>query len=148
MSRCRVQELLVAPMGIVMVLALSRPSGAQTATSAPPVEIQWQAPPDCPDVNSVRLSTERLLGKALTAPQRQRVSARASVSKSHGGNWELRLSLVVDDRVAEIDFVAKECRVLADATALHVALAADPSAVVESIEPPVLRPSPDVERAP
>jgi hypothetical protein len=135
MTLCRVHSRFVAHTCLVAVLALPSPSGAEVAIATHPIDIQWQAPPECPDVNSVRLSTERLLGKDLTAPQRQRVAARATVSKNHAGNWELRLSLVVDDRAAEVDFAAKECRVLADATALHVALAADPVAVVESMEP-------------
>jgi hypothetical protein len=133
------------PLGCAAaIVVFALPSAGQAASDARPIDIDWQAPPECPDATSVRLYTERLLGQALAAPQRQRVAVHATVQRNRAGNWELRLSLVVDDRVAETSFVAKECRVLADATALHVALAADPVAVVESIQPPsVARPAPE-----
>ncbi len=123
-------------MSAIAVWAIAPTTRA--ADTMPPggaIAIQWEAPAECPDVNSVKLYAERLLGQPLETRRSQSVAAQAKVRRNDAGNWELRLSLSVGDRVEENTLVAKQCRALADATALKVALATDPIAVVESIEP-------------
>jgi len=114
---------------------------AETMSPSGAIVIQWEAPPECPDVNSVKLYAERLLGQPLDARRSQNVAAQAKVRRNEAGNWELRLSLSVGDRVEDNVLVAKQCRALADATALKVALASDPLAVVELIQPIAAPPS-------
>jgi hypothetical protein len=103
-------------------------------TDNPPIDIQWEAPAECPNASSVRASTERLLGKQLDSLPGPDVRARGTVQKSEGGNWELHVVLVVGERTEEDILVAKKCRALADAMALKVALAIDPLAVVDSVQ--------------
>jgi hypothetical protein len=112
-----------------------RTSSADPTPAPGPIAIQWQAPSDCPDVNSVKLYAERLLGQPLETPRSRRVSAQAEVHRTDAGNWELKLTLAVGDRIDQDTLVAKQCHALADATALKVALASDPVAVVDSIQP-------------
>jgi hypothetical protein len=110
-------------------------SPAVTAPSdASRVDIQWDAPPDCPDVSAVRAHAERLLGQPLATPRAQQILARAKVHRNEAGNWELWLSLTANDRVAQETLIAKQCSALADATALKVALAIDPVATARAIE--------------
>jgi hypothetical protein len=97
------------------------------------VQIEWEAPPECPSVEDVKAHAERLLGQPLSAPRAQRVAARAAVRRDQAGNWELRLSLTSNDRVAEDTLVAKQCVALGDATALKVALAVDPVATARAV---------------
>jgi hypothetical protein len=104
-------------------------------TEAPPIDIQWEAPAECPDAESVRLATERLLGKKLGSVQGLRVRAEGKVRRSEAGNWELYAVLAVGEHLEEETLVAKKCRALADAMALKVALAIDPLAVVDAVQP-------------
>lgn len=113
-------------------------------TPPPAIEIQWEAPAACPDATSVRATTERLLGKSLAAFEQVSVRATGKVAANAAGKWQLSARLVVGERVEEEVLVAKECSALADAMALKVALAIDPLAVVEAVQPqpaPPARPS-------
>src|SRR5260221_4386256 len=123
-------------MSFVAVFSARNASVAAEATvPGGAIAIQWEAPPECPDVNSVKLYTERLLGQPLETRRSQNVVAQAKVRRNDAGNWELRLSLSVGDRLEENTLVEMQCRSLADATALKVPLATDPIAVVDSIQP-------------
>jgi hypothetical protein len=108
------------------------------------VEIEWDAPPGCPDADSVRDYAARLLGQPLDTPRAQHVSARATVRRNDAGNWELTLLLTSNQNVAEETLVAKLCSSLADATGLKVALATDPEAATRAMEtaPGVEAPAP------
>lgn len=93
--------------------------------------IRWQAPVACPAAPEVRRGIERRLGRTL-AERDAEVDARVEPTGSDGGfRLVLRTTAagVVDERTLE----AVDCRVLADATALVVALAIDPVAVAEAM---------------
>jgi hypothetical protein len=111
------------------------------------VDIQWDAPPECPDVSAVRAHAERLLGQPLATPRAQQILARAKVHRNEAGNWELWLSLTANDRVAQETLIAKQCSALADATALKVALAIDPVATARAIEVAALEVVPEPKAA-
>jgi hypothetical protein len=98
------------------------------------VEIVWEAPPECPDANSVVHYAERLLGQPLSTPRSQRVFARATVRRDEAGNWNLALLLTSNGHVSEETLVAKQCATLRDAVGLQVALATDPVAAARAIE--------------
>ena len=105
-------------------------------TDLPPSDIQWEAPAECPSLSSVRAATERLLGKPLESLSENRVRATGSVKRNDAGNWELHVVLAAGEHVEEDTLVAKRCQALGDAMALKVALAIDPLAVVDSVQPP------------
>ena len=105
-----------------------------SASDGAPVEIVWEAPPECPDADSVVRYAERLLGQPLSTPRSQRVFARATVHRDEAGNWDLRLSLTSNGHVSEETLVAKQCATLGDAIGLQVALATDPVAAARAIE--------------
>jgi hypothetical protein len=113
---------------------------------APPIDIQWQAPAECPNAESVRRATERLLGKKLADLEGKTLRAEGEVQRSEAGNWRLHVVLAVGAHVEEETLVAKKCRALADAMALKVALAVDPMAVVDAVQAPP-EPSPNVPHA-
>jgi len=109
----------------------------------PPIDIQWEAPGECPDAQGVRAAIERLLGRpleTLAAPPNVRASGK--VRKNDAGNWEVKVELAVGERVESDDLVAKRCSALADAMALKVALAIDPLAVANSMSQPPPSPAP------
>ena len=101
--------------------------------ASPPIDIQWEAPGECPDARSLRASIERLLGRRLETLPDPHVRASGRVHKNDAGNWEVQVQLAVGERVESDNLVAKRCSALADAMALKVALAIDPLAVVDSV---------------
>ncbi len=113
---------------------------------APPIDVQWQAPAECPDASSVTARAERLLGRRLSDLQNRNVRARGVVRQNEAGNWELQAMLAVGEQIENDTLVAKRCASLGDAMALKLALAIDPLAVVDSVqetpevEPPAPRP--------
>lgn len=130
---------------------LANPTAASDGRAA--VEIEWDAPPECPDADSVRGYAERLLGQPLDTPRAQHVFAHATVRRSEAGNWQLKLSLTSNQHVAEETLVARLCTSLADATGLKVALATDPETATRALgtaggvaAPPPRAPTPIVER--
>ena len=127
---------------------LTDPSATPQGRAA--VEIEWDAPPGCPDADSVRDYAARLLGQPLDTPRAQQVSARATVRRNEAGNWELKLSLTSNQHVAEETLVARLCSSLADATGLKVALATDPEAATRAMEtaPGVAAPRPSAPPPP
>ncbi|MBZ5711900.1 hypothetical protein [Nannocystis pusilla] len=95
--------------------------------AVPRVELTWQAPAACPDAGAVH---ERLRALAPEPPAGPVVRAEADVARrGAGAGWRLRLALrgpgLDDRRVIE----ARDCRVLADVTALLIALAIAPEEV-------------------
>jgi hypothetical protein len=124
--------LLLVTLGDV-AYASARDTDSSAASAG--TDIRWEAPAECPDANSVKLSIERLLGQSLDGLQDKNVRAHGEVRRNYVGNWELHCVLSVGDRVEEETLAAKKCQALADAMALKVALAIDPLAVAESVEP-------------
>ncbi len=116
---------------------------AADATSG--IEIEWDAPAECPDAKAIRSATERLLGESLDAPRSQHIAARARVRHNASGHWEIAFSLSSNGSVSEETFAAERCTSLADAVALKVALAADPLAYAKAAIP--AKRAPDVPRA-
>ncbi|MCB9611040.1 MAG: hypothetical protein H6721_02265 [Sandaracinus sp.] len=90
-------------------------------------DFSWSAPEECPSEAVLRGEVERLLGGPLgddTPDVRARVSRR-------GESWRLRLRVGTE---GERRLEARTCTLLAEATALIVALAIDPVRVVETTE--------------
>lgn len=104
-------------------------------TDVPAIVIEWQAPAECPDAASVRATIERLLGKSLDSVGTSNVRATGTVANNQAGKWQLDVQLQVAEHVEEETLVANKCTSLRDAMALKVALAIDPMAVVESVQP-------------
>jgi hypothetical protein len=126
-----------ATRAIAAAPAEAAPSGDSPNADDPSghdsVQIEWEAPPECPNAQDIQAHAERLLGQPLGAARAQRVVARAVVRRNEAGNWELRLSLTSNERVSEDTLIAKQCLALGDATALKVALAVDPVATARAV---------------
>jgi hypothetical protein len=129
---------------------------AEEPDEPPSVQIEWDAPAECPNVDEIEAHAERLLGQPLAARRAQLVVAHAVVRRNKAGNWELRLSLTANGRYAEDTLIAQQCRALGDATAMKVALAIDPVATARALEtaaaaaepkkpPPAAKPAPKLD---
>jgi len=127
---------LRASCAAAALLALASPARAdeappRAADEAPPrgLELDWSAPSDCPDEDSVRAAVERLVGRRLDPGAATPIYARAFILRPENGR--LRLDLSVTEPGAqphERRVEAQRCAELADAAALIIALAIDPEA--------------------
>lgn len=94
--------------------------------------IGWTAPPGCPGADELRRGIERRLGRTLVAGEAR---TEALVELRAEGGYRLALRITAGELTEERTLEADDCRALADATGLVVALAIDPVAVAEVIEP-------------
>jgi hypothetical protein len=96
---------------------------AGRATAETPLDLEWLAPPPCPDVAYVRAGVAGLL--AGSSETGSRVGAVARVT-STAGEWSLDLTITRDGNVAHRTMKAASCPAVADAAALILALTIDP----------------------
>jgi hypothetical protein len=97
-------------------------SVAVCADGGAPVELEWDAPPDCSSKNRVLGEVARLIG---TAPRR--VHARALVDQQSATAFQVRIELRGEVEGAR-QLSAHSCDSAARAAALIIALAIDPQA--------------------
>jgi len=96
-----------------------------------PLELAWQAPEGCPDRSFVRRRIEQLLHDPVTTPNS--VVASATIERSPDLRFHLELSVRTDGVEENRRIDADSCSALAEASAVVIALAIDPS---EDAEPP------------
>jgi hypothetical protein len=104
---------------------------AAQSSGPPPVTLEWEAPAECPSVGHVEDAIARLLAGG-TPEEEKRVKARAVVFKTGVGGWHEDLSTQVGEESGQRALDATTCDALADATALVLALAVDPTRVARN----------------
>lgn len=125
----------------VATLFASIPSGAVPEPATSELELEWSAPPQCPDAAAVRTRLRAYLG-ADAEPSEHR--ARGEIVADAGG-WLLRLE--IDGEARELR--SQRCETLAEAAAVVLSLAMDPDrAPPPEPEPPVPAPIPPPVVAP
>lgn len=111
-----------------------------------PLELAWEAPAGCPDAASVTARVEAILRGPPAAPVA--VVARGKVERA-GATFRLALTLRTGDLEETRAIDAGSCAALAEAAAVVVALAIDPSKEDASPEPAAPpEPPPPPEPAP
>ncbi|HWB75034.1 MAG TPA: hypothetical protein VG755_08755 [Nannocystaceae bacterium] len=100
------------------------------------IELRWSAPIECPDHASVVARVHRL----LAAPVGVRVHAQAEVTANANEGWSLALAIETEHGAHTHVWHAERCEALADATALAIAVAADPVELTRKLvpEPPAV----------
>jgi hypothetical protein len=128
------------PVRALVLVAIVAPGDAHAqAAGADPFSLEWNAPAGCPDGPAVSASVRELLRARPTAEPRSPLHARASVVHDAGA-WTLRVSTAEDDAARERVVSGADCGELADAAAVIVALAVDPS-LHDRPAPPVSLPA-------
>ena len=121
--------------GVAIVVAIATLGVLAQAGEAPPIALQWMAPPEeCPDAAYVYGEIARLLGGEARATD-SKVTAKAKIVHVKDGLWRVTLTTKTTpseggapsegSRTVE----AESCRSLTDATALILALTINPERV-------------------
>lgn len=124
---------------------------ALLGTAAPPdLEpdwLQWDAPASCPDAEFAKAATRRRLGREATNADANVV---ATIER-HGDEHQLELHVTREATLRTHRLSAQDCRTLAEATGLLVAVGIDPVATVDNLprepsatEAPTLSPGPEL----
>lgn len=127
--------------GLALAGPEAAPSEAEPTTSpaAEAVQLTWEAPAACGDEAAVRRGLAAYLREDTAVEAGTGVRAEAVVEEVDGV-FRLRLRTETSSGVTTRETTAEDCSVLVEATALIVAIAVDPSAVVarsdEVPEPP------------
>jgi len=123
---------------------------AQAEVVPRPIDIAWEAPPGCPDAASVRASVESLLGDSAPTSNARRGPEGGvgfhGVATPIGSRWQLRVQVRESSPSQWKTLEADRCDLLAEAYALIIASALDPSLAanqpkVEPAEPPPTAPA-------
>lgn len=96
------------------------------------LRLDWQAPAGCPDGEVLRARVVDLVGVEATG--RARLTARARV-RGKAGRWTLELALVREGGQDRRTLSDPDCRALAEAAALVLAVAIDPLARIDGPVP-------------
>ena len=108
-----------------------------------PLELEWEAPPTCPDATVVRRQIEKILHGPLTAPSS--AVAHGKIDRTEDGRFHLVLTVRTGDVADTRELDAASCSMLSEAFAVVVALAIDPTKGGGGIEEPAQPESPPTE---
>ena len=100
------------------------------ATAGTPVELEWNAPVECPTGSSVEAEVVRL---SKSGRSTERWHARASVARVSEHAWTLHLATELQRRSVERDFTARSCAELAAVVAVVLAVSVDPEEASASV---------------
>lgn len=128
-------------LAIGTIVSMTRFARAEATTL--PLELEWEAPPMCPDATIVRRQIEKILHGPLTAPSS--AIAHGKIDRTDDGRFHLALTVRTGDVADTRELDATSCTMLSEAFAVVVALAIDPTKGGGGIEEPTQPESPPPE---
>ena len=90
-----------------------------------PVSLQWHAPAECPDAESIQASIRRRLQSPDPAPPDTSVHATATVTRV-GRTWRVELVATTEESTGRRVLEGATCHSVGDATALVIAIIVNP----------------------
>jgi hypothetical protein len=105
------------------------------------LQLAWEAPQGCPDLPSERAEIRRRVGVIGPTPPAEPVIAQAAIRPDPSGGYRLLLRTRVGDTQGERVLAGQDCRELAEAAALVMALLINPEAAL-SAAPQAAPPAP------
>jgi hypothetical protein len=118
---------------------------ASSARAEPLLEVGFEAPSECPSRDALDAELARLLGDAMT--RGTPMSAKVRVTAANPG-YRLRLELKQSQQRSQRTLEGASCETLLETAALLIAIAHDPSAVVERRDAPLIPEPPPTPPAP
>ncbi len=111
-----------------------------------PIEIEWAAPPACPDAAWARAEVERYVGDSLGETRATQLSFRVAITEREGG-FVADIETLTEGGTRRRRLPHSDCRKLSEGAALIIALAIDP-ATIDVVDPEALDTIQDAEEAP
>jgi hypothetical protein len=149
---------VLPPLALALRLAASEPAASEPAIEAAPLEIEWDAPAECPRVERVIADVERFLAEGESIRVDARTEVRAVVRRAATDRYTLDLHARLPGGAVDRSISAERCDLLASAAALVIAVVLEPVVVLEAVEakavapppakPPVVPPKPPPEPRP
>jgi len=140
--------LLLALVSMAVLGAIDEPVAAPVAPADDlPLDLSWSAPAACPSAQAERDEVRRRVGRLEPAPSPERVVADVEIRAAGTAGFELVLRTQVDGTTGERTLTGPDCRSLADAAALVLALLINPDALPKA-GPPAEPTSPPAPPAP
>jgi hypothetical protein len=125
------------------LVALGEPASAPAPPADDlPLALSWLAPETCPDADSERAEIRRRVGVIDPTHVPELVAAEVEIRASAAGAFVLSLRTRVGETAGERSLTGEDCRPLADAAALVLALLINPQASVGPAPPTVTAPPP------
>jgi hypothetical protein len=122
--------------GIAAAIGLACVGGPASAVAhgtadAPPLDVRWNATPECPSATFTDALDHLLVGSAVTAP----IRVEATVEHTADG-WTIHTDFDAGPgRAGQRTFQALTCRTVTQAAALAIAIAVDPSVLDRLVAP-------------
>lgn len=123
-------------MAAVVIAALAAALARSPGTE---LELQWDAPPSCPQASAVRAAIDSNLGQETFASPPSSVVARGTIT-AQGEAWRLDVEVSWPAGRVQRSVASGECSELADAAGLIVAVALDLLREMQNEELPPMRP--------
>lgn len=115
--------------GLLSMLALGTDAAFAATPAASRTVVEWKAVDGCPSERELISRVEAYLGQPLDVPREQALRLRAEVHSNESKQYEVVLVTEGASGTGQRRFADADCRKLADATALVMALAIDPKLV-------------------
>jgi hypothetical protein len=128
-------------LAIGTIVSMTRLARAEATPLA--LELEWEAPPSCPDATVVRRQIETILHGPPTALSS--AVAHGKIDSTDDGRFHLSLTVRTGDVADTRELDAASCAMLSEAFAVVVALAIDPTKGGGGIEEPPQPASPPPE---
>lgn len=119
-----------------LVPALALSIATAVAPPATKIDLDWDAPRECPDLAAVRAEIEQ-----LALGERRPVSAIGVVTRREGGHWHLDLEIETATGRQHFAWEAMACESLARGAALAIVAAGDATALAVPVPPSVEAPA-------
>lgn len=114
-------------LGAGLMLGLGAPRArAADPDAAPPVDLTWDAPADCPSRDVILQGVQAVLGRS--PGEQRRVTASARLRPTPEGLYRVELTSSVDGSAGQRALDAESCSAAADAVTLILALLVNPEA--------------------
>ena len=113
-----------ARCGQACLLAYAAVANAQ---GRQPTTLDWEAPPECPQLRHVTADVEQHLGQALGVDRDQRLTIAGKVAADAPRGFVASIAVTTEHGTRTRELVHVDCRKLSEAAALVVALTIDPT---------------------
>ena len=105
------------------------------------LRLTWEVDPGCPDVDYEQAEIRRRVDELGPTTSSEPIRAQGTIRRAPSGEYRLRLRTQVGESEGERAIVGKDCRELADAAALVLALLFHPEMAAPATPPPAPPPA-------